>query len=228
MPHALLVWLFHRSDSLPTCWHGQVYPGKVPTMKRTPVIRRSLLRTKPSRRTAPRFFLERLEERSLLSTGLAAAYSFDEGSGNVLHDASGNGNNGTISSASWSTAGKFGDALSFTGSLGSWVTVPDSASLDLTTGMTLEAWVDPSTLNSPDQGWASALSKEHQNSSNGIAYALYAAQGTGAGPAGHILVSGTDSGAGGPSVLPLNTWTFLSATYDGATPLTYIRSVAPS
>ena len=41
-------------------------------------------------------------------------------------------------------AGKFGNALSFNGTNAS-VTVPDSNSLDLTTGMTLEAWVKPTT-----------------------------------------------------------------------------------
>ena len=167
--------------------------------------------------------LECLEEKTLLSTGLVAAYNFDAGSGTVLADVSGNSNNGTITNATWSTAGKFGDALSFTGKLNSWVTVPNSSSLDLTTGMTLEAWVDPSSLSSPDQGWSSAISKEHENSSNGISYALYAAEGTGAPPAGHILVGSTDYGAGGSSVLPLNTWTFLSATYNGRTLTTYVN-----
>jgi methionine-rich copper-binding protein CopC len=168
-------------------------------------------------------FLERLEERALLSTGLVGAYSFDEGSGTILHDTSGSGNNGTITNATWSTAGKFGDALSFTGSLNSWVTIANSSSLDLTTGMTLEAWVDPTSLNSPDAGWAAAIAKEHQNSGNDISYGLYAANGTGTPPAGHILVGNTDYGAQGTSVLPLKTWTFLSATYDGTTLKTYIN-----
>ena len=75
-------------------------------------------------------------------TGLVAAYSFNEGSGSTVYDSSGNGNNGTISNATWSTAGKYGDALSFNGS-NALVSVNDSTSLHLTTGMTLEAWVDP-------------------------------------------------------------------------------------
>ena len=39
---------------------------------------------------------------------LVAAYSFDEGTGGTLDDLSGNGNNGSISNATWSTQGKFG------------------------------------------------------------------------------------------------------------------------
>src|SRR5207247_99778 len=38
--------------------------------------------------------------------GLVAAYSFNAGTGTTLADVSGNGNNGTISGATWSVAGK--------------------------------------------------------------------------------------------------------------------------
>ena len=78
--------------------------------------------------------------------GQVAAYSFDEGAGTSVADASGSGNGGSIGTATWSTAGKYGNALSFNGS-GARVTVPDSSSLRLTTGMTLEAWVFPTTVN---------------------------------------------------------------------------------
>ena len=80
------------------------------------------------------------------SSGLVAAYGFNEGSGTTVTDSSGNGNNGTISGATWTTAGKYGDALQFNGT-SSVVTIPNSSSLQLTTGMTLEAWVNPSTVS---------------------------------------------------------------------------------
>src|SRR5436189_3739506 len=67
--------------------------------------------------------------------GLVAAYNFDEGSGLMVNDLSGNGNNGTITGATF-TAGKFGGGLSFDG-ISNWVTVNDATSLDLTSGMTL-------------------------------------------------------------------------------------------
>ena len=47
--------------------------------------------------------------------GLVAAYSFDEGSGGVATDTSGNGHTGTITGATW-TAGHDGGGLSFDGS----------------------------------------------------------------------------------------------------------------
>ena len=74
-------------------------------------------------------------------SGPVAEYNFDEGSGTTVSDLSGNGNNGTITGATWTSQGQFGNALDFTPP--SWVTVNDSNSLDLTSGMTLEAWVYP-------------------------------------------------------------------------------------
>src|ERR1700721_1636408 len=79
------------------------------------------------------------------STGLVASYSFNEGVGTTVTDSSGNGNNGTISGAAWTTAGKYGSALSFNGT-SSRVVINDSASLHLSSGMTLEAWVSPTTV----------------------------------------------------------------------------------
>jgi hypothetical protein len=51
---------------------------------------------------------------SCMTKGLVAYWSFDEGSGNIAYDSSGNGNHGTIYGAKW-TSGKFGQALSFDG-----------------------------------------------------------------------------------------------------------------
>ena len=48
--------------------------------------------------------------------GLVAAYAFDEGSGTTVGDASGNGNTGTTGTATWTTSGKYGNALIFNGS----------------------------------------------------------------------------------------------------------------
>ncbi len=67
------------------------------------------------------------------SNGLVAAYSFDEGTGTSVSDASGNGNTGAISGASWASSGKFGKALTFDG-VNDVVTIADSAELDLSSG----------------------------------------------------------------------------------------------
>jgi PKD repeat protein len=167
--------------------------------------------------------MELLEARELLSSNLVAAYNFDAGSGTTLTDLSGNGNNGTITNAQWTSAGKYGGALIFNGSLDSLVTAPGSVSLNLINGMTLEAWVKPTSLNSPNQGWCSAIAKEHLNSSNDVSYSLYAAEGAGTPPGVQLLVNGNDQGPQAAAVLPLGQWTFLSATYNGSVANFYVN-----
>ena len=83
-------------------------------------------------------------------TGLAAAYAFDEGTGTTVADASNHGLTGTISGATWTTQGKYTNALSFNGTSG-YVDLGNPASLQMTGSMTLSAWVK-ATANPPDDG----------------------------------------------------------------------------
>jgi methionine-rich copper-binding protein CopC len=166
--------------------------------------------------------IEALEARRMLSATLVGAYSLDEATGTKVNDLSGNNNVGTVANATWAT-GKFGSGLQFTGAANSMVTIADSTSLHLTSGMTLEAWVYPTTLNSIDDGWCAVVAKDNPGNANDILYSMYAAQGTGTGPSTHLLVGSTDRGTGSAGLLPLNTWTFVSSTYDGATIRTYVN-----
>jgi beta-lactam-binding protein with PASTA domain/glucose/arabinose dehydrogenase len=145
---------------------------------------------------------------------LVAAYGFNEGSGSSVADISGNGNSGTINAATWTNAGKFGSALVFNGS-SSWVTINASQSLALKNGMTVEAWVYPTTLS----GWRTIALQERPG---GLAYSLYAYDNAPR-PAGYINVGGSDISASGTAQPPLNAWTHLAMTYDGAALKMYVN-----
>jgi fibronectin type 3 domain-containing protein len=94
------------------------------------------------------------------ASGLAAAYGYNEGSGLVANDASGNGNTGALVNAAWTTQGKYGDAISLNGS-SAYVNMGAAPSLTTTGSMTWEAWVYPTTTP-PDDGQIAALSNDSE------------------------------------------------------------------
>jgi glucose/arabinose dehydrogenase/PKD repeat protein len=148
--------------------------------------------------------------------GLVAAYGFDEASGAGVVDGSGNGLNGTLTGATRSTGGRFGSALSFDG-VNDWVTVPDANALDLTTGLTMSAWVNPTAIGSI---YRTVLMKEQPG---GLIYTLYAGEGTGK-PSAHIFTT-SEQRASGPTNTAPNTWTHLASTWDGTTLRTYVDGI---
>jgi lysophospholipase L1-like esterase len=145
--------------------------------------------------------------------GLVAAFSFTGGSGN---DESGLGNHGTLSGATLTPEGKFGDGLSFDGQ-NDWVTVPDTTSLDLETSFTLEAWVYPLGILS---GFRTVLQKEDQ-ANKGPIYGLYSDEGGQQGHHSSAVVVGSALLSEGPT-LPQATWSHLAATYDGVVVRLYV------
>ena len=146
-----------------------------------------------------------------------AAYNYDEGSGIAVTDFSGNANTGALSGPAWTTLGKYNGALNFDG-ISSWVTVNDANSLDLTTGMTLEAWVYPTVATG---NWTTILLKEAPPGAN-LAYHLQTDPSNR--PNSYITTDvGGLQGVTGPLPLALNTWTYLAATYNGATISLYVN-----
>jgi glucose/arabinose dehydrogenase len=157
---------------------------------------------------------EALVSLAVVPNVLVASYGFEEAGGSSVTDASGNGNNGTLVAVTRTGAGRFGSALVFNGT-NALVTIPDSNSLDLTTAMTLEAWVYPTASG----GWRDVIYK---------------------GPNDQYYLEGSSFGSGAPAVggnfspsplyslggqLPLSTWSHLAATYDNAVLRLYVDGV---
>jgi len=161
---------------------------------------------------------------SLGADGLVLALGFDESDAATAIDSSAVGKNGAIQGAVH-VAGVFGSALSFNG-LTDWVTLTDGTGspLDLTNGMTIEAWVKPTELD----GWDPIVIKER--AADSLSYALYGNDGSpdpfGANvPANTIRVGAGDMNLRGPGALPLNTWTHVAITYNGSVQSLFVNGV---
>ena len=101
--------------------------------------------------------------------GLAAYWKFDEGSGSVAHDYSGNGNNGALTNTPSFVTGKIGKALSFSAASTQYVVKASPAGLN--TGVdprTMAAWVKINTAGTVVVPFVSGSC-----SPNGAAFGIY-------------------------------------------------------
>ena len=147
---------------------------------------------------------------------LVAAYGFEETDRSNTADASGLGNHGKVRGAIRVSPGRYGKALQFDG-LNDWVTINDSPSLDLSSGFTLEAWVNPTVM-----GYGSIVAKEK---TNGTSYSLYSAHDADL-PLASFDDNVTDQAISGKLALPINQWSHLVASYNnGGFIRLYVNSV---
>jgi hypothetical protein len=142
--------------------------------------------------------------------GLVAAYGFNQGSGTTVTDSSGNGLTGTIQGATWTTGGKYGNALSFNGT-NSYVDVGNPTLLQMTGSMTWSAWVK-AAANPADDG--QIVSKA--NSGNG--WQLKTSPDTGPHTFG-VKVTGSSNSAAqrySTTVRQLNVWYHVAGVYNAS------------
>jgi len=145
-----------------------------------------------------------LNDYSLLC--LKGYWKFDETSGSIAYDSSWNSNDGTVYGATWTT-GKVNGALFFDGT-DDYVDIGNT--LSITTGFTVMAWVNPSSIGIDRQ----IISKGYDGTNTQWELKTSTTDGkvdfrkwTAGGPVG---VTSTQT-------LTVGTWVHLAGTFDGTT-----------
>jgi hypothetical protein len=151
-------------------------------------------------------------------SGLVAWWTFDEGSGTVAQDASGNGNDGVVSGPAEWTQGYFGSALSFDGGTAR-VHVDDGSPLEPKSSVSVAAWVNSSTA----QGTDKYIIAKGASSCSAASYGLY----TGLNGGLRFYVSQNNGGSftlspDAGSRVWNGGWHFVVGTYDGSSVRLYV------
>ena len=163
-------------------------------------------------------FMSVLSGNAIEDSDLVLHLNFEEGKGETAEDLSKNDNDGILHNVEWSD-GKYGKSVSFDGTPGGWVEVPDSDSLDsITEQITLMAWVYPTRFTNE---WQRILNKcwagdtapwmvwgfyEQANSNGRIGFTVSVNNGQ-----ERLCRNATTP------TIPANEWTHLAAAYDGET-----------
>ena len=149
------------------------------------------------------------------SSGLVGYWNFDEGSGAVAHDSSGNGYNAAVSGAAW-VAGESNTALSFNSSSSVAVT----PAIPLANSFSVALWVNPATTR---QTPFARLMETHYDGGFYL--------GTDQSGSRYQFIVNTGSGATGGCGAPFGCalggvvaggWHSVIATFDGATARLYV------
>ena len=142
---------------------------------------------------------------------LSGAWHFSEGTGNIIHDLSGNRNDGILKGPNWSI-GAVGTGLSFDG-VNDYVNISNSPSLEFNGPITITAWARIGN-NSRLLTLISKSSEyliRYESWNHGFTFFLY--DGVDYEPRAY---TGT---------LDLDTWYFIAATWDGTDQKIYIDGV---
>jgi hypothetical protein len=145
-----------------------------------------------------------LPDIPITDPNLVGWWKLDEGSGTLVLDNSGHGNNGTLRGNPQWVVGHDDDALEFDG-VGDYVEVPHDASLTVDTEVSVMAWIYTERYNSSGGDWQAILAKSNDPRS----YSFYTyVNGTlhfSVGPGGAYV------GSNSTGQVPLNEWAHVCA-----------------
>jgi len=152
-----------------------------------------------------------------VTNGLLAWWQLNDGTGSNALDSSGQGNVGQMGghAGTWTAAGKFGGAISLSGS-SQYLSVNNAASLSGMAALTVSAWVYVTNGTAQQaivskQQTAGTLSYLLDVVNNNLDFQVRNASST--------LVDATASGG----LIPNNTWTLITGVYDGANVSVYVN-----
>jgi len=145
------------------------------------------------------------------ATGLVAAYPFNDGSGPVATDVSGNNNTGVLNGPTWTTAGQYGNALVFNGT-SAFVDLGNPTTLQITGSMTISAWIKSSAFPADD---AAVVSRRSAGGAE-MGYQLDTTVDTGRRTIGFKLTNSSEALVAlyGNTTLQTNQWYFVAGVYD--------------
>lgn len=161
-------------------------------------------------------------EPSPLLTGLAAYWKLNEITS--IPDSTANGNNGTKYGTSlW--IGKISNAVGFNGA-GDYISIPHSASLNITSAISLQAWVYPTSTKS----WMNVIQKNYTDDTWSTPYTLYriALQYSSSKlfPTFNLTLGGTFRALSASAQnMALNTWHHIVVTFTGSVMKIYLNGV---
>ena len=154
----------------------------------------------------------------LNNNGLVGSWHFNENMGNIAYDSSGKGNHGTYSGSVYrSGSGRFGNSFNGAPATSSKAAIPNSSSLNITSAISIEAWVNYSSYGNRE-----IIGRMNTAGTDSTSYELFQSQDgkrvslrlwNGA-SSWQFWTSNTD--------LSLNTWHHVVATWDGSTVKIYV------
>ena len=148
-----------------------------------------------------------------LQNGLVSWWQFEDAQGTTLSDSSGNNNTATLMNGPVWVDGRSGGGLSFDGS-NDWVDAGEKSVYELESGFTLSAWINPTRYSN----WTGVVGRgigRDGGSWNGAIHLMFGDNENSYRSNIEICSGSTKKHLDGASLVPLNGWSHLVASWNG-------------